>query len=470
LVATAAARASKCKVWTRTIPCPIGTSIYDSITSTATATATAVATTTTTKAEAEAEVEECHYDRMLVDLVEPIYGNVTLSSSSSSTLKNIIRGNFKGNNISRDRIHSEGKRIPFGRSKDCPTLSRQAKKDFEHGLRYRKDRPPYVGLAVVGIIHDPHNDKFLITKRPSYMRSFPGAFVFPGGSVDEDESLTEAVTREIQEETGLTIEKDSWKLECLWESVYPTMERIINNKKDDDDHEELDDADDNNNNCDQDERDAVIRAHHLVCYFLGQLPVEQNEEQQKQQQQALQLCEEEVDGAVWLSYDEIQSILDATTLLLQQQQQKIQQQNFNYVKGENVEFIYNNSIENLLENKKIPLLSNNTLCTNNDNAATSTSTTTSGGIDHDNINDSKKDDCGNEQAETQKHIQTTMIPLSDLVGIYPRYNNNNINNNNDKNILIGMAQGSLFALEELFGNNNKGKGNGNSKIASRSRL
>eukprot|EP00536_Pseudo-nitzschia_multiseries_P016861 jgi/Psemu1/292742/fgenesh1_pg.1269_\ len=82
------------------------------------------------------------------------------------------------------------------------------------------------------------------------MRSFPGAFVFPGGNTDEGESLVEAVAREISEETGLAVDPDSWTLECLWESVYPTTIPP---------HDNLDDNDNDNDN----DTEGAIRAHHL---------------------------------------------------------------------------------------------------------------------------------------------------------------------------------------------------------------
>lgn len=49
-------------------------------------------------------------------------------------------------------------------------------------------------------------DKVLLTKRSISLRIFPGAWVLPGGHIDQGESLEECVIREIYEETGVMIE------------------------------------------------------------------------------------------------------------------------------------------------------------------------------------------------------------------------------------------------------------------------
>ena len=67
-----------------------------------------------------------------------------------------------------------------------------------------------------------HHGKVLLTKRREHMRTFPRCWVFPGGGVDEGETLTAAARRELQEETGLEVSSDSLKLLCIWESVFPT--------------------------------------------------------------------------------------------------------------------------------------------------------------------------------------------------------------------------------------------------------
>ena len=122
-----------------------------------------------------------HCDRMLVDFVEKEDGSVILTPSTDEGHKTISTST---NEIAKYR------NIPFGRAIDCPTLTQQAIDDDKHDRRRR----PFVSLAVVGMVveNDDSNDgtdnlSLLCTRRPSYMRSFPGAFVFPGGNVDADD-------------------------------------------------------------------------------------------------------------------------------------------------------------------------------------------------------------------------------------------------------------------------------------------
>ena len=84
--------------------------------------------------------------------------------------------------------------------------------------------PPNVRLGAVAIPINSANE-VLLTRRPRLMRTFPGAWVLPGGSVDrEDESVVHAALRELEEETGLKAPLDACEQPaplCLWESCFP---------------------------------------------------------------------------------------------------------------------------------------------------------------------------------------------------------------------------------------------------------
>lgn len=60
------------------------------------------------------------------------------------------------------------------------------------------------GTAVVGICHDPINDIVMLVTQYRIGTMTP-VIEFPAGMVDDDETLTKAITREIKEETGCDI-------------------------------------------------------------------------------------------------------------------------------------------------------------------------------------------------------------------------------------------------------------------------
>ena len=203
---------------------------------------------------------------------------------------------------------------------------------------------PFVSLAVVGMLLDSTRDYIFMTRRPCYMRSFPGAWVFPGGGVDPHESLSHAMSRELREETGLVVAADeqehlTWNVESVWESVYPTQE--------------------------QKGEDYTMLAHHIVVYLSAQLNYEQE----------FNLCPEEVDAGAWLSRENVGEILK-----------------------------YSGALQ--------------------DGVTPQSSSTTTLQVQ--------------SRASTSLRHETTEILLNELYGIYP-----------NENQMRGLAQGSLFALEEF---------------------
>ncbi|SCG85206.1 NUDIX hydrolase [Methanobacterium congolense] len=63
------------------------------------------------------------------------------------------------------------------------------------------------GLAVRVILTDP-DGKILIIKRSTESKTNPGRWELPGGKVDQNESIDQALLREVYEETGLKITPD----------------------------------------------------------------------------------------------------------------------------------------------------------------------------------------------------------------------------------------------------------------------
>ncbi|KAF4521257.1 hypothetical protein B566_EDAN008458 [Ephemera danica] len=78
--------------------------------------------------------------------------------------------------------------------------------------------------VAVSVLVESKDSLILMTKRPEHMRTFPRAWVPPGGHIEQKESLIEAGLRELKEETGLSVSSDATiEVLCLWESVYPVM-------------------------------------------------------------------------------------------------------------------------------------------------------------------------------------------------------------------------------------------------------
>lgn len=55
-------------------------------------------------------------------------------------------------------------------------------------------------IVLTGILRD--NDKFLVVKRSDNDTLYPGAWEFPGGHLEENETLKEGLKRELKEEIG----------------------------------------------------------------------------------------------------------------------------------------------------------------------------------------------------------------------------------------------------------------------------
>jgi len=59
--------------------------------------------------------------------------------------------------------------------------------------------------------------KILLIKRSAYTNAFPGHWAFPGGRVDEGETVEEGVIREVQEEINLQFKPTRLLAHKKWE-------------------------------------------------------------------------------------------------------------------------------------------------------------------------------------------------------------------------------------------------------------
>ena len=89
------------------------------------------------------------------------------------------------------------------------------------------DAPPLIPAATVVLLRDRHGQlETLMLKRNAALKSFAGAWVFPGGRVDEADKVPggdeidharQAATREALEETGLGIKPGAMTVLSYWE-------------------------------------------------------------------------------------------------------------------------------------------------------------------------------------------------------------------------------------------------------------
>lgn len=80
-------------------------------------------------------------------------------------------------------------------------------------------------LAAIALVRD-RDDNFLLTRRHTQLKSFPRAWVFPGGMVERGQDLETECLRELNEETGIEASTEVIEFarpKLFYESVYPTV-------------------------------------------------------------------------------------------------------------------------------------------------------------------------------------------------------------------------------------------------------
>jgi len=125
--------------------------------------------------------------------------------------------------------------LPFEHGKSCPCYTMNINPD----VYSFQSTNTFVKLSCSTLLIDS-KDNILLTRRDKRLRSFPGAWVNPGGRLDPGETLNDCALRELKEEVGISVEqkddtiKGHYKYyysgrECevkpfmVYESVYPTL-------------------------------------------------------------------------------------------------------------------------------------------------------------------------------------------------------------------------------------------------------
>mmetsp|Transcript_11313 Transcript_11313/g.26026 ORF Transcript_11313/g.26026 Transcript_11313/m.26026 type:complete len:342 (+) Transcript_11313:97-1122(+) len=176
---------------------------------------------------------------------------------------------------------STSSRLPMENARTCPVSS--------SSVAQLSKRHPFVRLAVAVVVTDRWR-RVLLTRRCRHMRTFPRAWVCPGGGVDAGEGLLVAAAREVKEEVGLDVEPESMAPLVLWESVFPTTPQAC-------------------------VEEGQIRGHHLVLFLVAHL----NEKPEIGSAVALKLQEEETDAAVWLPTESVRQALEESPMIADEQ-------------------------------------------------------------------------------------------------------------------------------------------------------
>ncbi|XP_059479652.1 nucleoside diphosphate-linked moiety X motif 17-like [Neocloeon triangulifer] len=159
-------------------------------------------------------------------------------------------------------------------SRECPIGNLS---DYDRDLIPADVQERGIDVAV-SILLQSKDSRILMTRRPDHMRTFPKAWVPPGGHIEVNESLVEAGLRELKEETGLELGAGCIiQVLCLWESVYPFILGL-----------------------------GLPSRHHVVVYLLVK-----SDQTSFELTKSIKLDPEEVQACAWMSPESVKYLLDA---------------------------------------------------------------------------------------------------------------------------------------------------------------
>ena len=154
----------------------------------------------------------------------------------------------------------------------CPPVSPQ-----KISLYNKNPSRPFVTIAACCILI--YNNKILLTRRAKHMRTFPSAWVMPGGGLEKNECLKDTAARELHEETGIKLSQEKIENEldvlCFYESIYPTTGEICF-------------------------KEGKISAHYLIAYYM----IDITSKDDKNEDLIIKL-DNESDAYTWLPMDYI---------------------------------------------------------------------------------------------------------------------------------------------------------------------
>ncbi|CAB3363429.1 Hypothetical predicted protein [Cloeon dipterum] len=149
--------------------------------------------------------------------------------------------------------------------------------DYDKDIIPPEDMSRGIDVAV-SILLQSKDCRILFTRRPDHMRTFPKAWVPPGGHIEINETLIDAGLRELKEETGLELRAGSAiRILCLWESVYPFILGL-----------------------------GLPNRHHVVVYLLAKC-----DKTSQELTKHIKLDPEEVQACAWLTPESVKFLLEA---------------------------------------------------------------------------------------------------------------------------------------------------------------